>query len=266
MRFPSPNKKSPHTAAFAILLSLCATQARADDSNYKNEWSGIVGAGVGVIPEYVGSSHTKSELQPLLKISDGRFFAGGEAGLGVGYNAFELGDMTFGAFLTQALDAPRDESDDPHLRCLGNVDATTRAALFATYNHDWLRATANVSWDIGGNREGALAKLSADAVLHPTPKLELFAGPQLIFGNTQYEQTLFGVNANQSNPSGLPVYTPKSGLSQASLELGANYALSKNWVASTRVVAGRLEGDSANSPIVEKKVQDTFGIYLAYKF
>jgi outer membrane protein len=149
---------------------------------------------------------------------------------------------------------------------LGNVDATSRAALFATYKHTWMHATANVSRDVGGNKEGTLAKLSADAVFHPTSKLELFVGPQLTYGSTQYEQTLFGVNTSQSYQSGLPIYTPKSGLSQASLEFGANYALSKNWVVSARGVAGRLEGDSANSPIVEKKAQDSFGTYLAYKF
>ena len=186
--------------------------------------------------------------------------------MGGGYNAFELGDAVFGAFLTHALDAPRDASDDPRLRGLGNVDATSRAALFAQYKHGWVRATANVSWDVGGNKEGMLAKLAVDAVFHPAPKLELFVGPQLTYGNSQYEQTLFGVNASQSYQSGLPTYTPKSGLTQVALEVGANYALSKSWVVSTKVVAGRLEGDSANSPIVEKKVQDTVGIYLAYKF
>jgi len=266
MNRPSLNKKSSRAAAIAILLAICAMQAKADDGNYKDEWSGIVGAGVGVIPEYVGSDHTKSELQPLLKITYGRFFAGGIAGLGVGYNAFELGDVAFGAFLTHALDAPRDESDDPRLRGLGNVDATSRAALFAQYKHDWMRVAANVSWDVGGDKEGMLAKLTADAVFHPASKLELFVGPQLTYGNTQYEQTLFGVNASQSSQSGLPIYTPKSGLSQAALEFGANYALSKSWVLSTRAAVGRLEGDSGNSPIVEKKAQDTYGIYLAYKF
>ena len=65
MNRPSLNKKSSRTAAFAILLAICTMQAKADDGNYKDEWDGIVGAGVGVIPEYVGSDHTKSELQPL---------------------------------------------------------------------------------------------------------------------------------------------------------------------------------------------------------
>ena len=266
MHRSSLNKKSSRTAALALLLAICAVQARADDARYQNAWDGIVGAGVGVIPDYVGSAHSKTELQPLLKISYGRFFAGGEAGLGLGYNAFELGDAVFGAFLTRALDAPRDTSNTPHLQGLGNVDATSRAALFAGYNHAWLRVAANVSWDVGGNRQGMLAKLSADAVLHPAPGLALSVGPQLIYGSAQYEQTLFGVNASQSDRSGLPVYTPKGGLSQAALVFGANYALSRNWLASARVAVGRLEGDSGNSPVVEKQVQDSFGAYLAYQF
>ncbi len=266
MNHPSINKKSSRTAAFAILLALCTIQAKADDGNYKNEWDGIVGAGVGIVPNYVGSDHTKSELQPLVKITYGRFFAGGIAGLGIGYNAFELGNTVFGVFLTHVLDDPRDESDDRHLRGLGDVNATSRAALFAQYKQGWVRATANVSWDVGGNKQGMLAKMSVDAIFHPAPKLELSVGPQLTYGNSQYEQTLFGINTSQSSQSGLPIYTPKSGLTQAALELSASYALSESWIASTRVAAGRLMGDSANSPVTEKKNQDTFGTYLAYKF
>jgi len=262
----SLNKKSSRTAALALLLALSAAQASADDVRYQNQWAGLVGAGVGVIPDYVGSAHTKTELQPLLKISYGRFFAGGDAGLGVGYNAFDVGDAVFGAFLTRALDAPRDTADSPHLHGLGDVDATSRAALFADYSHGWLRAAANVGWDVGGNKQGMLAKLSVDAVYHPTPRLSLSAGTQLIFGNAQYERTLFGVDAGQSSRSGLPVYAAKGGLSQATLVLGANYALSKNWLASARVSVGRLEGDSGASPVVEKKVQDSYGAYLAYQF
>lgn len=263
------SQKSPRIAAMLILCALSTQYAKADDNaiSYQNQLAGISGIGVATLPNYIGSDTTKTEAQPLMKLTYGRFFAGGNAGLGFGYNAFELGNIVFGSYITHSLDDPREVSEDPaHLHGLGDVDATTRAAVFAAYRQGWMRAAADASWDIGGDREGMIAKLSVEAVFHPAARLEIAVGPHLLFGNTEYEQTLFGVNVTQSLQSGMPVYTPKSGLSQASVDLTASYALSKSWVAIARLSAGSLVKDSANSPIVEKKNQDTAGVYLAYKF
>lgn len=268
MKFSLTRSTTARHAALIMLTALFAHHAQADDTNisYQNQLSGIVGAGAGTLPNFIGSDTNKTEAQPLLKLNYGRFFVGGNAGLGFGYNAFELGHVTFGTYINHSLDAPRDVTVDPRLQGLGDVDATSRAALFANYRRSWMRASADVSWDIGGSREGMIAKLSADAVFHPTPRTEISVGPHLIVGNTEYEQTLFGVNASQSLQSGLPMYTPKSGLSQAALEMSATYAINPSWLVVARVSAGSLVGDSANSPIVEKKTQDAAGLYLAYKF
>jgi outer membrane protein len=51
-----------------------------------------------------------------------------------------------------------------------------------------------------------------------------------------------------------------------SAELGATYALSKSWLIGSKLVAGQLKGDAAKSPIVEKKSQNSFGVFTAYRF
>ena len=260
------NRKFTRSAMIAAALAACANAAWADNDERSDEVHGIIGLGVASIPKYVGGKTTKSELFPVAKITRGRFFAGGGAGLGVGYEAYEAGDFTFGATLSHELSNPRKESDDPHLKGLGDVKATSRAGLYAHYSHEWLRASVSVSTDVGGKHQGVLSKLSAEAVYHPAPAWELSAGPSLVYGSSQYQKALFGVDAGQSLRSGLPVYTPKSGLTQIGLEFGGTYAVSKTWLVGAKLVAGRLEGDAGKSPIVEKKSQSTAGVFAAYRF
>ena len=260
---------TPHRfalAALALFFSVNVAHAEDDKDDYVNELHGVVGLGIGTLPKFIGSDKTMAEAIPIGKITYGRFFIGGNAGLGLGYNAFEADDFTFGAFVNQQLNAPRKESDDIRLKGLGNVNAATRGGVFTKYEKDWLRASADVSWDIGGKKQGTLAKLSAEAVYRPTERMELSAGPQIIYGNSEYVNTVFGVDPLQASQSHYALYKPKGGVSQVNMDFDATYAWDKYWIIGSKVSIGKLEGDSAKSPIVEKKSQNSLGVFVAYKF
>ena len=57
----------------------------------------------------------------------------------------------------------------------------------------------------------------------------LTAGPKLVFGNDEYERTVYGVDALQSLNSGRAQYVPKGGLTEAGLDLGAMYLVTARW-------------------------------------
>jgi outer membrane protein len=254
------------TLPLLLALATASHAAYADDAQYPAEWRGMIGVGVASKPVYPGSGERETDLQPVGKITYGRFFIGGQAGLGIGYNAFDAGNFTFGAMLSRESSGERKESDSPRLKGLGDIDEATRAGLFVSYRHDWLRANANVLWDVGGKDLGLTATLSAEAVTRATPALELSAGFSVTYGNDEYAQTAFGITPAQAARSGLPAYAPGAGAARGAFQLGASYALTPSWTLGARLNAGRLLGDSAKSPVVEKKAQNSAAFFVGYRF
>lgn len=233
-------------------------------------WRYSLGVGVFVTPKYQGASASRFQPAPLVGVGYGRFFFGSVADANVpfGLGAYLYRDSHFrvGVALSYDLVNPRKESDDGHLRGLADIDRTAHATLFASYNLDWLSLVGAVSQDIAGKHQGTTASLDLLAKYSPINRLTLTAGPGLTWASAQYNQTFFGVNASESASSGLPAYTPGSGIAAVRITAGANYALNKHWNVGARVVASRLPGAVGNSPIVEKKTQMTYGAFANYVF
>jgi outer membrane protein len=261
------------SAFFLPLLWACQAHAdQADPADFKREWHGNIGLGVASVPKYPGAEKSRTVAFPVGRLTYDRFFLGAGAspgtgaGLGVGAIAYRRNGLEVGLGLSYSLASPRQESRDPRLSGLGDVPKTARGQVFAAYTYDWFKIDASLSQDVGGKKEGLVASLGFEGRYRPTPALMLTAGPRLTWGNQQYTQTMFGITAEQSARSGLPQYTPGSGLTQAQMELGATYQISRDLLVGARASFGRLEGDAAKSPIVEKKAQNSFGTYASYRF
>ena len=227
----------------------------------------VVGAGVDTVPKFPGSAHNRTQAIPALNLSYGRFSLGpGEGGPALKFTAVDAAGLKAGVELTRSFRDLRRATDDPFLRGLGDVKAAARAGVFANYEYEWLSVYSNVLWDINGTRQGTLATLGATAEYHPTPAWRLTAGPKLVFGNNEYERTVYGVDALQSLNSGRAQYVPKGGLTEAGLDLGAMYLVTAHWSVGAAIGLTRLEGDSGKSPIVERKNQHDAVAFLAYRF
>jgi outer membrane protein len=259
---------APTLLCLAVISTmLYASSAVAEDKDaFVSEWHGLIGLGVLTRPKYPGAKDTKSELFPAGRITYDRYFIGGGVGPGIGAYLYKDPNFEFGLGLSHQISSPRSESDDPHLHGLGDVPSTTRAVVFGAYHYEWLKFGVRLFDDVGGKHQGLQALFEAEASWRPTRRLELTAGPRIIYGDSKYMQTLFGVTPAQSLASGLPVYMPKSGFSQASLLLGSDYLLTKSWIVGARASFGQLEGDAGKSPITQKKAQNEAGIYFGYKF
>ncbi|BFG78038.1 hypothetical protein PTKU46_60710 [Paraburkholderia terrae] len=185
---------------------------------------------------------------------------------GLGAYLYRGENVRVGVALSYDLVNPREESDDDHLRGLPDIDRTAHATLFASYNIEWLSVVGAVSQDVAGKHEGTTASLDVLGKYSPLGKLTLTAGPGVTWGSAQYNQTFFGINAEDSARSGLPAYTPGSGVAAVRITAAANYLLNKHWSLGARVTASRLPGVVGNSPIVEKKTQTTYGAFANYVF
>jgi len=256
----------------AVVVSLagaCAGQEAIPPAPTQG-WKFTAGLGIASQPKYPGSSETMRTGLPLFSADYGRFFIGGAPGAGapagVGANLIQDGPWRLGLGVGANLRAPRREADDPHLQGLGDVHGTEFGSLFGSYSQPWFSARASVVTDIGGQHQGTRLALDLDGRFSPVQDLMLSAGPGLTWADSQYTRTFFGIDAGQSARSGLPSHAAGSGVNLVRFSLGADYRLSPAWSVGLHLTAASLRGDAADSPITERKSQNTLALFGSYHF
>lgn len=252
-----------------LLAAAAVSPAVQAQESASNEWRFNVGAAVVTAPEFPGSDQQKTRAVPLLGVSYGRYFLGpvpGGGPLGIGATLYEAGGLRLGAAISADIGKLREESDDPRLAGLGDIERTQRAHLFASYGFDRYRLSAGVAPDIGGKDLGTLVTLEAEALFQPADRWSLAVGPGLTWGNQRYMRTVFGIDAQQSARSGRAVYDPEGGVGLVRLSGSLNYRLDANWNLGARVSFGRLQGDAADSPLAFDKTQASGALFASYRF
>ncbi len=259
--------------AGATLLLAVPAVAVADEPSEPEEkkWRVLLGAGAVSKPEYPGSETDETRPMPIVNVRYGRFFLGGVpgggAGGGLGAYLYEKDSWSLGAAVAADFGEVREESDDARLQGLGDIDGTIRAAFFASYEvTSWLELSGNVLSDVGGKNQGLIASFDAEATYQPHPRLRLSAGPGVTWGNDEYAQTLYGVDAQQALRSGFAQYDAGSNATLMRFSVGAQYALTQKWSLGSRITASRLLGDAADSPIVQDENQNTYAMFVMYRF
>jgi outer membrane protein len=235
--------------------------ARTPSRDEPRRFRAILGGGFAMAPSFPGSDRYRAHLLPLGYVAYGPFFAG-IGGLGV--NLYRDSRWRFGANLSAS--RGRKESDDPRLEGLGDIDRTVRAGLFASYASGALVTRASVATDIGGEKQGTLVRLDLFARFRPAARLAVFAGPGLTWGSGQYTQRFFGVTAEQSARSGFREFEAKGGVDSLRLSAGMIYGIDRRWLMAANFSHARLQGDAADSPIIETRVQNVFSVLAAYRF
>lgn len=253
-------------SSLACLLLGSGGAFAADDG-----WHVTVGAGGIDLPRYPGSDERRSQLVPMASASYGRFFLGGVPGsgspAGLGMYFHQDGQWRAGVSFAYDFVQPRKESDDRRrLRGLGDIDRTARATLFGSYTADWLTVRGSVSSDIGGKDQGTTASLDLEGKYRWNERLSFVAGPGATWADGRHNRTFYGIDAVQSLRSGYAPYRPGSGLESWRFSLGADYRFGAHWSAGVRAIAARLQGDAADSPVVARRMQNTYVAYAFYRF
>jgi len=234
------------------------------------QWRYTVGAGVVSLPTFPGADDQRTEVVPVLAANRGRFFIGANPDtaslLSLGAYLVQDAHWRMGLAATYDVVAPREESDDAHLRGLGDLDRTTHAELFGVYVAGWASLRGSLVSDIGGNSRGTYATLEAMGAFPLNPQWVLVAGPGLSWGNDQYMRAYYGVSAAQSADSGLPAYNAGSGLYNARFSLGANYRPRPGWNIGANLALAWLQSDANDSPVSQDNQQLTATLLVSRSF
>jgi MipA family protein len=285
-KLPSVQPRVPVALAIG-LLGLCSqAHAQAVDKKASNPWQVSVGVGLVSTPEYEGSKKSVSGISPDLNVSyrtDGfGTFAIGSKGRGVSWTAIQTDAYSFGISLgfdpgrTDTKDGTLFRPGSKRLKGMGEIKSSAEIGVFGHVNAGIPVTLAVIKGSGDGKADaitgsfkghgGSRIELGAEIPWQISSNVGLSFTPNIVWADKKYNQTYFGVTAAQAARSGFAAYSAGAGLKSVGLTVGMNYKIHSNWSANAAASFNQLQGDAAKSPLVQKKLQNTFTVGVSYAF
>lgn len=228
-----------------------------------DQWRVAIGAGMLFSPDYLGSNDWRVTpvIAPEIRAPYDTFFLSFRDGLGA--TVLREGPFSAGVLLRPRFG--RDQDDNDALRGMGDIRISGEAGGFVSYSDGTWLMRGEVRQGFGGY-SGLVADARIDRVFRPSETVILSAGPRLSWGSGNFAETFFGVDTSQSQRSGYAVFRPRD-YWFAGVSAGATWRVSDRWAVVAFGEVGRILGDSADSPLVERgsATQGIVGLTLAYR-
>ena len=250
----------------AVIAACPATQAFAQaavDEKY-------IGIGVRARPAYEGADSRRGEAIPYLRLYGDHLFARTTQGmLEGGWRTRPYGAWVFGAQV--AYEDGRVTNDSAFLKAHRFDDLDPGASVGLHAEGDWkigampLNALIRFRQNIDSD-QGAQADLRLTAGIFSKGGVDAGVFGQLTWGNGNSTQRYFGLTPQQSAVTGLPAYDAGAGLRYVQLGLLGAVNLSAHWLIPWGATVQRLQGDAADSPIVQDRTNWYINAGIAYRF
>jgi MipA family protein len=144
------------------------------------------------------------------------------------------------------------QSGSDELRGMGDIKGVALANLYVAYQF-----TPRISIGVGTSQpltdraRGFTYQGRFDATVLELPKDRVTISGSANFGNASYNQTFYGVTAEQSANSGFLQYKAGSGLYALKSSVTYVHQVDKNWSVIASVALTRFTSKAADSPIVK---------------
>jgi outer membrane scaffolding protein for murein synthesis (MipA/OmpV family) len=147
----------------------------------------------------------------------------------------------------------RGENDNPALKGLGDVGTSFELGAFVAYVRNDDRWRVRARQDVADGHRGATMQLDYTHTFLRGPRISFSAAVGLEMATSVYLKSFFGVDAAQSQRSGLPQFHPSGGLKDGNLTVNGSYALSDHWTLFLNAGYEHLLGDAAASPLIKQR-------------
>jgi outer membrane scaffolding protein for murein synthesis (MipA/OmpV family) len=202
---------------------------------------------VAAAPRYEGASAYRVLPLPDLSLSNSMFFVQGLDGGA----AVPLGPAVAAGLLI-AVQPGRKEGDATVLSGTGNIATSPPYGAFARWHpeaaSDGIRFLQSAHAGYGHR-----VTLSASYPVVQKPSNTAAVPEDTVCSNGPSEQTYCGIDSAQAATSGLPVYSPSRGFSRVDVKVSWDHRLNDKWSVRSAVGVGGQVGDTANSPIVQRR-------------
>ena len=161
--------------------------------------------------------------------------------------------------------AGRSAEDYPELAGLEDIDPSVELGGGISYRRGAFSAFTDLRYGLTGH-EAFVADAGVDLTAALTRQVSVAVGPRVLWGDDSYTQTYFGVSPAEAEASAFDSYAPKGGLISAGAEATATYTISDDWQLIGTIRYERLQGDAAESPLVQSDDQTTASLVVTRRF
>jgi len=247
-------------AVMAVMLFASSALAAGIDSPISIEnVPNIIGVGVGMVPDYLGSDNYTVAAAPFFRWT----LAGSERYLQLNVTELSFNVLNHPNFvLAPVLNyrPGRDDTDDNVVDKMSEIDDTVDVGISAAYvwkekANPRRRFITSLTYyaDAGDVYRGWLVQGGLRYWWPVSKPIDVNIGVGATYGNSQYMDTYFGVSSKDSAKSGLKKFEADEGFRDVNAQLGAVLHLSMNWHVAAGLKYFYLTSDAGDSPIVDKR-------------
>lgn len=227
-------------------------------------WRFAVGAGLGVFPEYSGASTYRKLPLPYFDVAWGnRVRLNPVQGLRVDVLP---GRRWEGGPLVRYLGG---RSARGAISDLDSVSGGAAAGAYLRYSFGPIQARAEVVSPFTGDTSGSRVTFGANWRGRLGPRAFYSLGPSAVWDSSNRADRLYGLSGSEADLLGVDPHDAGSGIVSVRLSGTLVWMIDRNWSLTSFVLAGRLVGDAAASPIVDdlgNPNQGLVGLIGLYRF
>jgi outer membrane protein len=253
-----------------------ATAASAEEAEAESGFNGYLGLGGAVVPDYQGSKDYMPAPFWAGKLGYNEYYVelrGAQLRANVMPAVLPFG-FEFGPALAYRFG--RDDVDDHRVDDLRDVDGSFAIGAFAKlFTGDLLQQGDELAFGVesltgvGKDRDGTTIEFGPSYSFSPWERVRLGFNLSATYASDRYNETYFGIDADNARRSGFSTYEADGGLKDIGFSVNANYQWTEHWGVTGMIGVTQLVGDAADSPIVDdagSAIQGVAALGLSYRF
>jgi MipA family protein len=268
-------------AFLAVLMGIFSAHARASEIVASGDVSNtptIVGLGIAIMPDYIGSDDYKAVPLPIVKYT----FSGSEryiklAGPELSFNVLNHPNFQLGP-LVRYYGSRDNDIDDDVVKKMKEIGSGLSAGAFLSYEikgvdpRNRINFTFKFLTDISSQYSGYFMDLDATYWRKVAERWDVFVGAGTTYADRNYMDTYFGVNSTNRGSatiSELPSFAAESGMRDLRTQAGGIWYFDANWLFGALIRYQRLLSDAADSPVVDGRGdsnQMALGVFAGYRW
>lgn len=249
------------TAIFLLIILNCSSARNLPDAPPPT-WKMSAGIMQLTVPRYQGANAYRVLVVPNFNLSYQKWFFI-NAYKGIGVNVLNTKKWIIGSSVRYNFGGNDERSS--RFTGLDDIDDTFLAGAFATYKWSLFSFSLSTYRALGALRGSGYYSPSFGFFLPFSKQFFLRSSLSARFDDASYMQSLFGVDQQESQHSGLKEYDTTSGWQNITFSLIPIWAINKKWSLSGVFSAKRFIGQAAKSPIVDNTTTYFAGVSVMYQ-
>ena len=248
-----------------VLLSCLLMMIAGTSVAGAEKWT--AGAGLAMVPDYIGSDDYEVAPLPYLTVAfenhmNVRWVGNRIQANVIPHPIFKAGPV--GEYIGE-----RDDVDNNRVDRMDDVDASFMLGAFAGFEYEGFNGRIEVMGDVADGNDGIMARLALGWGTRLAENMRLNLEGFTTWGDDDFMEAYFGVDAADSIRSGLPTYNADSGIYDVGLNVTYHWNFTGAWSLIGIAGLSQLVGDADDSsPVVDEgsETQGRLGFIFTYAF